>query len=406
MPLFEGFGGSMSEENSQPSIRPLRLTKEGRRLPLSATGGNGYLRADSAPLIGAGNDLEAVTYWLMERGSQSQGTKTSYFLHVERFLLWVSESKGKCLSDLTANDISEYREFLKDPQPESIWCGPRAPRGSNRWRPFKGPLSPASQQLSLNVISSLLNFLVAAGYLRANPMVLMRKPPRSHSTHARPVERYLDETLLLTMADTLDLMPCTSVEEQHKAERMRWVFTLLTTLGLRRDEVCAHVHGDFERRHRPSGYQWWCRIVGKGNRLRVIPVPEACIRGLVRYRRQLGLSDYPTAEDRTPLVCQTAKPVSVSDTTLYRIVKQLCEKTAERIESEDPDGATRLRQASPHWLRHSQITSQGNLGVSMRHRNKSAGHASIETTARYDHANDDTWHSDMQRTPLDAWLTP
>ncbi|MFG6179670.1 tyrosine-type recombinase/integrase [Halomonas sp. THAF12] len=73
------------------------------------------------------------------------------------------------------------------------------------------------------------------------------------------------------------------------------------------------------------------------------------------------------------------------------------------MEGEHPHGAAQLRRASPHWLRHSYVTAMGNLGASLRHLNRSAGHASIETTAQYDHASEDAWHQDMERTPLDGW---
>jgi site-specific recombinase XerD len=356
------------------------------------------------PVIDARNDLEAVTFWLMERAGGSQGTKDSYFLHVERLLLWAAEVKGKNLSDLSVNDLAEYRDFLADPQPRAVWCGPRAPRGSDRWRPFRGPLSPASQTLSMNIISSLLGFLCAAGYLKANPILLLRRPRAQRGLQQQTIERFLDEGLLNEIAITLDRMPTRSATQKAEAERARWVFVLLATLGLRRDEVVSHTHGAFERRYRPSGIQWWCRILGKGEKLRVIPVPGVCVTALYRYRRSLGLAEFPPPGDGTPMVKKLRGKGGASDTTLYRIIKALCEQTAQRIAANNPDGAERLRQASPHWLRHTQITSQGNLGVNMKHRNKSAGHASIETTARYDHAIDDEWYKDMQRTPLDRWV--
>ncbi|NLC20711.1 MAG: tyrosine-type recombinase/integrase [Halomonadaceae bacterium] len=394
----------MKNQIARNSDKPLRPLKEGRRLPELALGRAGRLRADGEPIIDARNDLEAVTFWLMERAGSSQGTKDSYFLHVERLLLWAAEVKGKNLSDLSVNDMSDYRNFLANPQPRDVWCGPRAPRGSDRWRPFRGPLSPASQALSMNVISSLMGFLCAAGYLRANPMLLLRRPRAQRGLQQQTIERFLDEGLLAEIASTLDQMPVKNAAQQGEAERDRWVFVLLTTMGLRRDEVVSHTHGAFERRYRPNGTQWWCHILGKGNKLRVIPVPRTCIAALVRYRKSLGLEGLPPRGDETPMVKKLRGKGGVSDTTLYRIVKALFERTAQRIAADNPDGAERLRQASPHWLRHTQITSQGNLGVNMKHRNKSAGHASIETTARYDHAIDDEWHQDMQRTPLDEWV--
>lgn len=393
----------LTQEPTKP-LQPLRPVTPGRPLPYVALGGSGHLRSDNEPIIDARNDLEAVAFWLWERAGDSQKTKDSYWLHIERLLLWASEIKNKSLSDLSANDFAEYRDFLLDPRPRHLWCGPRAPRGSSRWRPFRGPLSPSSQRLSMNIISSLMSFLCAAGYLRANPTLLLRKPKSSQRQRKEEtVERFLDEGLLRAITETLDQMPKETQAQHIEAERARWVFVLMTTLGLRRDEVVTHTQGAFEKRVRPSGIQWWCRIVGKGSKLRVIPVPHACLRALFRYRACLGLQDEPSPEESTPLVMSLRGGKAASDTTLYRIIKELCRRTADTIEPKHPHGAAHLRKASPHWLRHSYITAQGNMGVSLRHRKLSAGHASIETTSRYDHAVEDEWYREMQLSPLDDW---
>lgn len=392
----------MAQVSSHNPPKPLQPVKPGRNLPYLALGGDGHLRAESPSVLEAENDLEAAAFWLLDRGGGSQSTKTSYWLHIERLLLWAAETKGKALSDLTVNDLAEFRDFLRDPQPRDTWCGPRAPRGSWHWRPFRGPLSPASQRLSLDIIGSLFAFLAAAGYLRANPMLMLRKP-RAPRRQGGIQERFLDESLLQAVTVTLDRMPQHTAAQIAAAERTRWLFILLTTLGLRRDEVVRHTHAAFERRMRPTGEQWWCRIIGKGGHERVIPAPPVCIEALRRYRRHLGLEEDPLPADDTPLVRQLRGGNGASDTTLYRAIKKLLEDTAARITGEHPHGAAQLRRASPHWLRHSYVTAMGNLGASLRHLNRSAGHASIETTAQYDHASEDAWHQDMERTPLDGW---
>lgn len=379
------------------------VVKPGRPIPLAALGGSGDLRADTPPLIDARNDLEAVAIWLWERGEGSEATKASYWMHIERFLLWASEAKGKSLSEVTVNDIIEYRDFLKDPQPKEFWCGPRAPRGSSRWRPFRGPLSDSSRALSLNIISSLMTYLCSAGYLRANPALLVRKPKQSNLRHQR-VERFLHEGLL-KMIFQIAQRECQNPQSKRDwryAERRLWVFILLSTLGMRRDEVVSSTHGSFELKQRPTGNQWWCRIMGKGGHERVIPCPKICIDALARYRGSLGLEPTPSPGEETPMVLSASGKKAASGTTIYRAITDLFAKAALEIEDIDPEGSATLRKASPHWLRHSFITSQGNLGVSLRHRKLSAGHASVETTMRYDHARDDDWYEDMQSTFLDS----
>ncbi|MDQ2696303.1 MAG: site-specific integrase, partial [Pseudomonadota bacterium] len=340
---------------------------------------------------------EAVAAWLAERAARSPRTLESYWTQAERLLLWASEARGKCLSALTLEDYTAYRRFLADPQPRQRWCGPRAPRGSPQWRPLAGPLAPASIDLALRVIGSLLGFLCAAGYLRANPLLLSRGADGGRGADAALVERFLDRQLWAAVHDHVESWPRTTPQEQAVYERVRWTLSLMLLLGLRRSEVVGHTHGMFRRRCRPHGEQWWARVSGKGGRTRLIPVPRPAIAALARYRRHLGLAELPQADDATPLVCRLDSRRPLTATVLYRMIKSTLAGAAAALEATDPAAAAHLRRAGPHWLRHTAITLQGDAGISLRHRGKSAGHRSVETTARYDHAAEDLWHAEMQR---------
>ena len=85
--------------------------------------------------------------------------------------------------------------FLADPQPENRWVstsGCKRPRSDPDWPPFNGPLSPASQGQAQVILNSMFTWVVDAGYLRRNPMALLRQ--RAKSTAPR-VTRYLSISL-------------------------------------------------------------------------------------------------------------------------------------------------------------------------------------------------------------------
>lgn len=377
----------MTTLTTKTTLNPLHLPDFGNT--------PGHLRADGPALIEAHSDLEAVSVWLQERSTGSEQTKRSYFLHAERFLLWAAHEKQKSLSDVTANDLSEYRDFLLSPTPAERWCGPITRRDDPQWRPFKGGLSPSSQQLSMTILGSMFSFLCDAGYLRGNPTRLLRRAKNGNDK--KPVERFLPEHLINAVKETLDERWLKNSKKIKEWEQARWVFILFVSLGLRRDEVAAHTHGAFFQRNRPSGLQWWIRIVGKGGKERVVPVPTSTLDSLRRYRSHLGLPELPGPNDETPLVVGLRKAGSISTTQLYRIITTLLRETAKRIEARDPYGAELLEKASPHWLRHSYITTLGDMGVSLRHRRLSAGHSSMDTTLLYDHADEDEWYADIQK---------
>jgi site-specific recombinase XerD len=60
----------------------------------------------------------------------------------------------------------------------------------------------------------------------------------------------------------------------------------------------------------------------------------------------------------------------------------------------------KLRNASTHWLRHTAVTHQADAGIELRYLNKSARHAKMETTSIYLHADEDEWHSAMEKHTL------
>lgn len=122
-------------------------------------------------------------------------TFDNYRKEAERLLLWSTIQMGKPLPSLTHEDWLVYQAFLLDPQPRERWVtseGRKFPRSHPDWKPFAGPLLPASQRQAGVILNSMFSWLVNAGYLAGNPLALSRErkrrpPPR--------VTRYLDEEI-------------------------------------------------------------------------------------------------------------------------------------------------------------------------------------------------------------------
>lgn len=390
----------------QPPGMPALPVRPGAPLPAIATGGAGPLRGAGEPLIEAETDLEAVGQWLALRVlSKSAATLESYWLNVERLILWAALERGKCLAELRPGDYRAYVEFLADPQPRGRWVGPRAPRGTPEWRPFTGPLSAASRQTALRTVSSLLEFLHETGYFRANPLKLADLGLSKATAGAVVVERYLDLELWQHTCAYVEGWSQQSPRERARFERARWLLSLLYGLDLRRAEACEHTQSIFHQLQRPTGPQWWATLSGKGGKTRTIPVPASVIDALARYRRHKGLPPYPTGEDTTPLICRLQDTRPITAKMLYALVKGIFAGAAEALEAANPDGAAHLRRASTHWLRHTGITHKGDYaGISLKHRGRSAGHTRLETTRGYDHAPRDHWYAELQRFEL-PWRT-
>lgn len=61
----------------------------------------------------------------------------------------------------------------------------------------------------------------------------------------------------------------------------------------------------------------------------------------------------------------------------------------------DFESAATLRNASPHWVRHTMLTMHANNGLALKKLPDTAGRASLSTTATYLHKADKEWHDEL-----------
>ena len=373
--------------------RPL----ERLRVPEELDGRDGNNRAvrGGQCQIQATNDLQALQVWLAEFRDSPQ-THRHYRKEAERLLLWALLERGKPLSGLSREDCILYEVFLSDPQPQPRWCGPKAPRFSPQWRPFRGPLSPNSRRTAMLVVNALFSYLVEAGYLAGNPLALMRRRNQQSVTPKESVERYFDHDQWRVLLETVDELPQDSERQRQHYERTRFLVALLYLMGPRVHEVASHTMGSFMNLRG----RWWWKVTGKGSRTAKVPVNTDMLKALKRYRLFLGLPALPNPDETTPLVMSLTGNTSISDNMVYRIIKELVNKAAAKLESTDLHRANLLRKASTHWFRHTSITHQADAGIDLGFLQRNARHAKLETTGLYLHAEEELWHNAMERHRL------
>ncbi|MGF7135775.1 integrase/recombinase XerD [Paraburkholderia sp. EB58] len=336
--------------------------------------------------IAATNDLNAIRAWL----ARFTGTKTTfenYRKEAERPLLWSIVELGKPLSSLTHEDLLVYQHFLADPQPSVLWVaggGRKHPRTDARWRPFYGPLSPASQRQAMVILNVMFAWLVQAGYLAGNPLSLSRQRTREAPPR---ITRYLERELWQEVKSYIGSMPRETARERFHYNRVRWLFTLLYLDGLRISEVSANTMGQFFSRRDAAGRdRWWLEATGKGDRERLVPATAEMMAELSRYRRTHELSALPVPGESTPLVLPIGvarKPLTRA--ALHKIVKKVFEGAASSLRASgnsNEERVNRLEQASAHWLRHSAGSHMADQQVDLRLVRDNLGHASLTTTSQ------------------------
>lgn len=365
-------------------------------LPAALDGSTGRNRQHGAVCqIDAENDSLAIECWLREFDDSPQ-TLRAYRKEAERLLLWAVRERQQPLSSLSREDFQAYQAFLADPQPASFWCGPRAERFSAHWKPFQGPLSTNSQRHALIVINALLSYLVDAGYLAGNPLSLIRRRNRQlrpETPDAATLERFLDQETWQYLKQHIVELPRKTPRQIAHYERTRFLFHVLYLLAPRASEVASHTMNSF----REVRGKWWWYVLGKGGKKARVPMSDEMLDALMRYRRFLGEPALPEETDTAPLLRSINGTRSVTANMVYRLVKATVQEAADTLRETAPHKAAKLEKASTHWFRHTAITHGDDAGVGLKYLNRSARHDRLQTTAIYQHAEDDEWHQQWQR---------
>lgn len=397
------------DSNIQTNIDTSLITSIGEvLLPFDIANEKGSNRARSGPRqIAADNDIDAIKAWLA-CFADKRTTFDSYRKEAERLLLWCTLQRGIPLSSLTHEDWLAYRDFLRSPQPGARWVaedGRKHPRTDPRWRPFAGPLSESSQRQAAVILNALFSWLVNAGYLTANPLALTRgrkrrQPPR--------VTRYLDEDLWSEVKATIDALPTETQREREHRSRLRWLITLCYVCGLRISEVSANTMGGFFRRRDHDGKdRWWLEVVGKGDKVRIVPATKELMVELGRYRQELGYPQLPIAGESTPLLLPIGgKNRPMTRGGVHAIVKSVFKNASKRLRARGPEFvplAELVEQASTHWLRHTAGSHMANNDIDLRHVRDNLGHGSISTTNTYLHSSDLARHIETDLKHKVGW---
>ncbi|CAJ0682027.1 MULTISPECIES: phage integrase family protein [Ralstonia] len=394
-------------------------------VPAALDGSNGRFRRPPVEcLLDAQNDYEAVLTWLRSKpglppaeiarrrtGRRDvitepgpldwlhylSNTQRSYRKEAERFLLWAIWIRRKPLSSMTTEDCVAYRDFLADVPDD--WCAPRSrERWTPSWKPFEGKLSPESQAYALTVLQNLYRYLNDKNYLSGNPWGGVRA-----TNGGKPqldVGRSLTEDQWAFVVERLFLLERTSSNL-----RLQVALPLLYATGLRLAEIVGATTADLAWRslalprsgERMDG--WWLTVVGKGSRVREVPVPDEVVHALGAYLDSRGFPSDP-AQIREPVALlghatdqaerapwakrDTASPAApLTPGVLYRQIKRFFQACATELEATDPQGAARLNEASTHWLRHSHASHAIAAGTPVEIMQQNLGHKSLDTTTVY-----------------------
>lgn len=221
----------------------------------------------------------------------------------------------------------------------------------------KENFAPRSQARLISSVKSFFNYLQWEEWRADNPAELLETPKLGMKLPDTLSEKEIDELIA-----QIDL----SLPE---GERNRAILETLYGCGLRVSELTELKLSDlfFEEN--------FIRVIGKGNKQRLIPISNYTIKFINIYRNEIRVH-IPIQKGFEDYLFLNRRGKKLTRVMIFTIIKQLTEKAGIR------------KKISPHTFRHSFATHLLKNGADLRSIQMMLGHESITTTEIYTHLDD------------------
>jgi len=256
-----------------------------------------------------------------------------------------------------SQDLSQFLAFLQEQFPETL----QHPESIDQEivRTFLGVMldsgmAKKSVVRKISTLRSFFKFAVRRKLLPANPMSNVVTPKLD-----KKLPQFLDELAVEKMMALPDV-------NDPLGSRDAAILELLYSTGMRRGELVQLDTRDIDV------YERTVKVVGKGNKERIVPFGTKAHEALERYftaRKKLAAS----GGKGTEAVFLTEKGNRLYPAAVNAIVKKYIK------------GVSEIRQQSPHVLRHSFATHLLDRGADIFAVKELLGHESLSTTQIYTH---------------------
>lgn len=222
-------------------------------------------------------------------------------------------------------------------------------------------LSKRSQARLLSAFRSFFDWMILEGAVKENPCDGVSTPK---------IGRYLPEVLSVQEVDDI----IASVDTSTPAGlRDRAILEVLYGCGLRVSEAAALRISDIFAK------EGFVRIVGKGDKERIIPLGEMAAEALEAW---YGARPEP-CHGYEDFVFLNRSGKSLSRVSIFNMVKKQAMLAGVR------------KEISPHTFRHSFATHLVENGADLRVVQEMLGHESILTTEIYTHMDSSSWQGSI-----------
>ncbi|MFO0762688.1 MAG: tyrosine recombinase XerC [Byssovorax sp.] len=288
---------------------------------------------------------------------------------VERFLAHLAEERraSRHTVDAYRRDLAQLLAFVRERRPSA-----RRPADLDvlLLRGFLGQLArthaPPSVGRKIAAIRAMLRYLQRRGEIEKNPAEELSLPKVR-----RPLPTFLN-------VDAAAEVVTTPEEASAEGLRDRAFLETLYGAGLRVSELCGLDLGDVDLGGRGEASLGSVRVIGKGNKERVVPLGSKAVEAIGRYlarRDELRHPKTGALDPKALFVSRRGERLGVR--RVQALVHQYGALGAGRAD------------LHPHALRHTCATHLLDGGADLRAIQKMLGHQSLSTTQRYTHVSID-----------------
>ena len=217
--------------------------------------------------------------------------------------------------------------------------------------------SASSQARIISGLKKFFKYLMIEKMISSNPTELISSPN---------IGRYLPDVLsyeeICSMIECIDL-------SQPLGHRNKAIIEVLYGCGLRVSELITLKISNIYKNDE------FIRVLGKGNKERLIPISKATLKSIELYISGERLHQSINDKNSDTLFINRRGNM-LSRQMIFIIIKNLAEKAGIK------------KNIGPHTLRHSFATHLLEGGADLRAVQQMLGHASISTTEIYTHISD------------------
>lgn len=274
----------------------------------------------------------------------------------ERFIQYIAQQKKYSLHTQTAyaQDLLQFQDFLAVTYELPFEAVEHLHAREYIVYLMDHGVGASSIGRKLSTLRSFYKFLHRQGMVSRNPMLLVKAPKV-----AKKLPVFVEEQKMDALLDSESIF-----DDSFPSVRDKMMLETFFGAGIRLSELMGMQEQDV------NFYEGTIRVLGKGNKVRIIPITEQ-LSGLLKA--YLDLKRSQNFDNKVTAFFVTDKGDRLHAKFIYNKVKHYL----TMVSTQD--------KKSPHVLRHSYATSLLNRGADLNAIKELLGHASLAATQVYTH---------------------